>query len=759
MSDGFVYQLPQGSDVAGNLPPVNLPGSSDAPPAKPLRITIRPATPASKQVAPPAPDDWSDVSSSSPPAQAQPQQDSAAPDDWSDVSSPAPPPQTSQRQVSTGEAATRGALNAATFGAGPALEGLAKAGAAGKTPQEIEAIQPTGVAEEAPGMEMLGEGLARMFGNHPDPVARAAYEQGRQSALADEKLAQSQHPLAFLAGQMVGTMATPGFGAASAGTLPARLATGAIAGGVGGGLYGAGEAVSKGETLPDVMESAAEGVALGAPTGGVLKGAIGPRAASTLPVTAGERAAATAADLGAPLPRGLTSDSGAVQATTAKLRSVPFAGEKIGERVADTEEAAGNRVADIASTMTGGSTDRAAGDVMLRPGLQQAIDDNRGAIDDAYNNVRGLIDRNAKFTMPRTDAALNAVMASRRAAGWANPAEGLDQFRNVARGATFEGAHRARVDARNAGNALVPHPGYNAADYNRVTRAMTADLREMVQAAAKRKATQTRGMRPNDAAARALSEFDHAEKQFGVLSEFNDRLNGLLKAKGQGAIEKILGAAKDKGGDIKFLAQLKATLPKGAFEQIGGVLLHELGYNVARGEFSLAQFTSNFKRTSDRAMRILFSPAHLRNIQDIVNLGAHIKGALKYSNTSHTASVLVLLDLAKDAALLGGDLATGGGVGLGTAIGAGTTAGLWMLTRWLASPSKAASMAAWSRAYQAYASRPSPASIATFKIATRNLANTLGVDPVKALGRVESMVQGTLPGRAQGESNGADRNQ
>ena len=45
------------------------------------------------------------------------------------------------------------------------------------------------------------------------------------------------------------------------------------------------------------------------------------------------------------------------------------------------------------------------------------------------------------------------------------PERGLEQFRNVA-GGSFNGVHRARADARNAGSVLNPNPGYNKGDFN-----------------------------------------------------------------------------------------------------------------------------------------------------------------------------------------------------------------------------------------------------------------------------------------------------
>ena len=188
-----------------------------------------------------------------------------------------------------------------------------------------------------------------------------------------------------------------------------------------------------------------------------------------------------------------------------------------------------------------------------------------------------MISTNAYHAMPRTKAALDRIKNARREAGHANTGQGLEQFENIARGATFEGAHRARVDAREAGNALIPHPGYNAADFNQLARAMTADIVSNVG-----KSAHTPAMAP-----RALRALHAAETKFKDIAAQNDLLHKLLNAKGEGAIASILGAAKEKGGNLRLLGQLRAGMPPQDFEQVSGTLLHELGHSTKTGDFSL----------------------------------------------------------------------------------------------------------------------------------------------------------------------------
>jgi hypothetical protein len=709
MSFGDLYTVAAGQGNPPGLPAIDLP-KTEAPPRRPLRIEIRPDSKSSGGV-------WDSLPDFKP---AKASADEHADGIWGDMPEHSPEAEKEAkntfREVSTGEAFGRSAVQGASFGLYPALSGALAAGREGGAPKSVE---------PEPGVADALMGLVRMGYEHfvsPEGKATKAYREAREEAQGALEAGRKQHPYASFAGELMGTAAVPLPGLAAA-AAPARIGRGAAFGGLGGAAYGGGTALSEGKDIGDIGKGALIGGGLGAVTGAAFGGLLGPRAPTLTP---GQRAAQTAEALGAPLPRGVAADSRALQATTAKLRQVPFAGERIGHRVEVTQEAAGERLGDIASHMTGGATDRAAADAIVRPGLQTAIDANRATIDANYNALRGLIDQNRRFVLPRTQRTLQDIRQNRAAAGWPNPSQGLEQFENVASGAGFNGTHRARVDAREAGNALVPHPGYNSADYNRITRAMTADLRDMV-------ATTAHNQTPAGRSA-ALAAFDRAEGEFGRFADQNAAIHRLINSRGEGAIATLLGSSREKGGNVRLLAQLRGSMQPADFQQIGGVLLTELGHNNATGRFSLSQFTTNWDKVSDRAKSILFSPQHLQNIEDIAEMGGHIKGALRESTTSHSAGLLVLLDVAKDAALLGSDIASGG-LGAGSAIGAGTTAGVWMLARWLGNPAIASSAAAWNRARLGYLGHPTPTRLAVFNIATRNLSHNTGVPAEHILSR------------------------
>lgn len=461
--------------------------------------------------------------------------------------------------------------------------------------------------------------------------------------------------------------------------------------------------------------------------GGSGPEAIGSRVVAPIKAaeTAGQRAAQTAADLGAPLPRGLTSDRPAMQGLTARVQSVPIVGSRIRSMVGETANAAGERIGDIAGEMTGGVSDRATADALVRPGLQDVINANNTDADEMYSGVRSMINPDRPYQLPRTKAVLDRIVAQRQAAGWADPEQGLEQFRNVSERGSFNGAHRARVDARSAGNAASPNPGYNASDYNQVTRALTADIRQLVH---------------TEGGADAVKAFDEAETEFGKIADQNDILHKLLNKQGEAPLATVLGAAREKGGNVRLLADLKRSMKPEDFQVIGGTLLRELGHSAGQAEdFSLARFATNWQKLSPRAKAVLFNEQHQKDIEDIVGMAKHLKGALKETNTSHTADTLIVFDTLRDIALFGASAAAGTMSGATVAGAAGGT-GMVLLAHWLASPAKARAMAEWAKSYRVIRGLPmrtgggssAARAAARFSVATRNLANNLGV-PVEQI--------------------------
>jgi hypothetical protein len=173
--------------------------------------------------------------------------------------------QPAPREVDRAESAVKGLGNALTFGASPAIAGLAEASgipSAATNPDEID-LNPV---RPIVGAAKL---LHNYLSDHPDPEVQAAYDRGRKSQVNDEQLAQEQHPAAYIAGQLGGALLVPMGAAGEAAGLAARTGRSLVAGGVGGGLYGAGDAVGHGQDAATALKEAGKGALTGAAFGGI----------------------------------------------------------------------------------------------------------------------------------------------------------------------------------------------------------------------------------------------------------------------------------------------------------------------------------------------------------------------------------------------------------------------------------------------------------------------------------------------------------
>lgn len=445
---------------------------------------------------------------------------------------------------------------------------------------------------------------------------------------------------------------------------------------------------------------------------GIAGAALSPRA-TELP--ANIQAAKTAEELGAPLPYGLATDSKALQATTKAAQQLPLVGPKIGEQAAKTVQAAGGKVGDIADELSGGVVDRASAGATLRPSIKGVIDSNNSRIDDAFSQLRGMIDHQDPVELPTTDKVLKQVVAERQAAGQSNPKAGLEDVHNlVDQGATFNGLQRARSDIGNSLSFGTANPGFNAGDLKRVYGAMSQDMEHVVSLSAKE------GVEP----AQAINALRNANSTAAPIIEFNKKLQQLS---GISSDESLVGtltkAAQNKTGNVKLLAQLRQTMPQEDFQQIAGTALSELGHNQASGKFSLNQFATKWEGLGDRAKNVLFSPDHKEALDNIAALGRHMKDADKFANTSNTAGAAAWGKLIAGGAAAVGALAYGD-VSLLIKGLAGAGAGLGLASQ-LAKPVGASTIAKWTRAAVLADHAHTPARLASFRLATRNLLSNL----------------------------------
>lgn len=500
--------------------------------------------------------------------------------------------------------------------------------------------------------------------------------------------------------------------------------------GMAGQLYHSYQDASKlgsGEIDPSTPEGAEKAVGAAAMflptspatgTGKALARIAEGRAAPPAEVPGAVKAATTAANLDAPLPVGVASDSRAVQGLTQAGRQLPIVGAMIDNKVAKTVGAAGEKVNELASDMAGGVTDRASAGAIVRPSLQGVIEDNNGKIDQMYSTLRNVIDPEAVTELPRTGKVLDAILKERMSAGQANPQAGLEDVANlVNQGASFNGLQRARSDIGNSINFGTANPGFNKGDMKRLYGAMSSDMDGVVRSNTVPGVT-------GDQASRVLQAANSGASQ---LIEHNKGVQSLLKVQSdENLMGSLIGKANDKTGDVKTLARLRQSMSPEDFQQISGVALSDLGKNPTTGNFSLAKFSTGWKTMGDRAKAVMFpDAAHRSFLNDIAQLGQKLKGGDQYMNTSSTGRANAVADLIKLGAGGAAALAFSGDITPLLGLVA-TGVGGYALARGLAKPATAATVARWVRAAKGYDSSPSITKKATVIMATRNMINTLG---------------------------------
>jgi hypothetical protein len=185
----------------------------------------------------------------------------------------------------------------------------------------------------------------------------------------------------------------------------------------------------------------------------------------------------------------------------------------------------------------------------------------------------------------------------------------------------------------------------------------------------------------------------------------------------------IEGLAKAKGSaNVKQLAEIMRRVP----QQMKGDFVHSfinrLGVSQKTQEFSPAIFAKEWESITPQAKAVLFGNAgpHLQALNDIAAVSRRLEQVQsKFGNPSGTGSVL---NFSHGLTALVGSVVSGHPmVALSTVAGAIPP---FMLSRYLASPVGASSIAKFSRATERLNQTPNLQNAAAAKLALRNVVNT-----------------------------------
>jgi hypothetical protein len=385
----------------------------------------------------------------------------------------------------------------------------------------------------------------------------------------------------------------------------------------------------------------------------------------------------------------------------------------IGGALEDLGEATG-RAADLAG---GPATAQEAGGA-ARAGFEATFQPKTGTVaqelNKLYDEVDRLVNPNATSELEATRGAVADIAARRQASGTSDPGKAINTvLGGVQRpgGLTYAGIKDLRTRVGEMLNTGFLPEGMSNAELKQIYGALSDDLRNAAQATGGPQALAA-FERANQAAAAARQWQEQVAKVLGPQTRSDEGIAQTLHRMAQ----------KGAGADVQTLAQARAAVPSDAWQQIASNVIGRLGRTRA-GEFQAGRFISDYGQLSDAGKRVLFHGVGAGNLipylDDIATVSQKFVQAGKLGNPSGTAHV-------------GATMAAGGGAMAGILHGSliepvtalGLALGNNMLARLFAAPATAASAARWARAYDALINKPGPRSVATFNMASRNLAST-----------------------------------
>ncbi len=645
-------------------------------------------------------------------------------------------------KVGQGESFGRGAVQGATYNFSDEAMGASAAGTAGLPEEAKSAINLLGKFLPQAELARIGVGILRQIGDKAGVTggdATAAYDMTAGIERAKNHAAEEQNPGTYLAGSVAGGLATapltPGGGALQAGNIAARVGQGAKYGAAYGALAGAGA----GEGTADTIGKTIVGGGIGAATGGAISGAFGPRVVGN-----GQEVLEAAGRLGVEVPKGVATDSRALQAVTQASRQIPFFGSRVEGAIAKTGEGLEEAVDTGVSRLSGVTGGREAVGSAARQSLERGIEKLDTRADAAFSRLRGAIDANADVPLDNgVVQSVDKIMQARAAAGADGiPMDGLKNVIELAtrpEGASFNGLQRARSDIGKAIKWDQRNGGFMAGDLKQAYGALSDAMEDVVRKTA-------RGD-PDNAARLLLSANDTFGKVVGETKELS---RFLANGSDERIVDRIISYGSEKAGrgDLAKLNMLRRSMDADEWNNVSALALDRMGRNQA-GEFSTAFFTKNYNQMAPAAKDAMFgrTGSNTRQwIDDISTVSNRMNEAGRAANFSNTARGVMT-----GAGVLGGSAYAFNDPVNAMQDGLKTAAVAVPIVYFLARPATAASMSRWSHAYENIVQKPTTAALASFNIASRNLANQMGeaagikIDPSAFL----KLLQGPATSRAQ----------
>ena len=426
--------------------------------------------------------------------------------------------------------------------------------------------------------------------------------------------------------------------------------------------------------------------------------------------------------------RAAASDITPVQQMGMVTANVPYGGTPLVRTAGQTIEQLGTKADEAAKSYGSAAPVADAGEVASKSLTDWITGESKANADKAYKRAETEI--NPQTTTP-LDNTLQAVsdIAAKQPASSLPAGKAVDMVLPAVQtpgGLTYEGIKNLRTNIGQMLSRGILPDDVNGGHLKQIYGALSDDLNASVGASGPK--------------AQAL--FDRANKYYGLISDRREALAKIVGASGDTAPEKVFDRLTAMAGtgpraDINKLARARKVMGADDWNEVASSVVSRLGRDV-EGNFSPQRFLTDYGNMSDAGRNLLFKSTNnplKSHLDDIAEVSSRFKRLQQFANPSGTARGVA------GASLFFQPLVT-----LKAVVGARVAASI------LSKPAQAASAAKWAQAKYALAASPSPARMAAYAMASRNLISTLG-DQAQGITVPDFMraLQGPSPAGAQNE--------
>lgn len=455
-----------------------------------------------------------------------------------------------------------------------------------------------------------------------------------------------------------------------------------------------------------------------------------PSAPVVPPQSEGQQVAQAGQRLGIDLPRAVTSDSMGTQWAGKIATNVPLAGTPLrrasenaitglGEAATKTEGELG-----LGNIPTSGAAIRSG----LTDYLKSTIPDRKEML---YNRVGQLVDAGKSLPLQETSKIADAILSRRDNAAIVQPSQAVKLISEAVgrpNGLNYEGVKTLRTYIGEMLNGGSPLPAdMSQAELKQVYGALSTDLRSVAKHAG------------GDTALRA---FDRANNYARLAAQRSEKLASVLGANSDEAIFDRLTAAagSTSRANIDLLRTARKSVDAASWDEYVSGVVSRLGRDT-EGNFSPDRFVTAFGKLTPEAKTVLFKstskPEIAIALEDIAKVSSRFKQLNKFANPSGTGQTVI--GVGELQGLVTAPLTT-----LSSIVGGR------ILSHILSKPQTVVPAAAWVKAYEQAAAKPSMFSRAALQRAAKLLAVSVGKD----VGRLDlapklaSELNGAVPSAA-----------